>query len=689
MDETLPNLPESEALVDRPPANRVGALMSVDLIGRVNNLGLPRSRPLMPLFEAVINSLHAVESLGAKGRVDVHLTRDRSQQLIEKVDRDYPVTGFRVVDNGHGFDDPNFESFCKSDSQHKRARGGKGVGRFLWLKSFEKVHVTSAYRGADSAPRRRAFSFVLAAEPFRNYEDEPAQDEPTQTTVSLIGLKDDLQRACPKRLATIAMHTLEHCLPLLLNGPVPRVFVHDDDGSALELGALLRAQYSDRVTESDLTIQGHMFRLFHMRNIGQESNAHRIAYYANHREVLSEPIKRFVPSMAGPLRDDGDDFYWTTYVFGDYLDQHVDAVRSSFNFPTEDEEVAALLPDAAEVTLRQIRSGIVDDIRSKADAYLRPIRDETQRRVDRILEETNPEYRILKTLAPGFVDAISPNATDEEMVAVMHRAKYAVERQARQEVREILDAAPEESGAALEKRVAEAFAKVNAISMGDLAKYVIHRRVVLDLLQRNIQPLPDGEFPYEQAFHSLVAPQQLSSDEVHEDALNLWVIDERLTFHRVMTSDVPTTTRGRAPDILVAKAPPRPDRYLLTDDEHNASVVVIVEFKRPMRDDYGRGKNPVQQIIDYVADLEAGTGRVAGRPLVVNKATRFEAYLICDVTPPLAELLNREDGVTDDTGRGWVVVRKNLRLTIEVVPFEVLLKRARQRNQVFFSKLGI
>ncbi len=57
-------------------------------------------------------------------------------------DEDIPegdITGFTIADNGIGFDGPNFESFLRADSQHKEARGGKGVDRFCWLKAFDHV----------------------------------------------------------------------------------------------------------------------------------------------------------------------------------------------------------------------------------------------------------------------------------------------------------------------------------------------------------------------------------------------------------------------------------------------------------------------------------------------------------------------------------------------------------------------
>ena len=44
------------------------------------------------------------------------------------------ITGFKVIDNGIGFDENNMRSFLQSDSTYRADKGGKGVGRFSWLK---------------------------------------------------------------------------------------------------------------------------------------------------------------------------------------------------------------------------------------------------------------------------------------------------------------------------------------------------------------------------------------------------------------------------------------------------------------------------------------------------------------------------------------------------------------------------
>ena len=94
------------------------------------------------------------------------------------------------------------------------------------------------------------------------------------------------------------------------------------------------------------------------------------------------------------------------------------------------------------------------------------------------------------------------------------------------------------------------------IKKSDLANYVFHRRVILDLLERAIQRGEDGKYAREDLIHNLIMPMQKDSNEVMNDSCNLWLLDERLAFHNYLASDktllsMPITgsTETKKPDI--------------------------------------------------------------------------------------------------------------------------------------------
>jgi len=124
-----------------------------NLEGYLANEKLPVSKPLIPLFEAISNAIHATEDANAvPKRVKIHIVRETGQLDLdtETVPKgNNPIIGFIVTDNGIGFDQSNFASFTTSYSQYKKERGGKGVGRLSWLKAFEYVNIESIYKEED------------------------------------------------------------------------------------------------------------------------------------------------------------------------------------------------------------------------------------------------------------------------------------------------------------------------------------------------------------------------------------------------------------------------------------------------------------------------------------------------------------------------------------------------------------
>jgi hypothetical protein len=100
--------------------------MKVDLVGKVKNTQLPRSKALLPMFEALVNSFQSIEDAGEALRtpkIEIVVARDPALPGMEP---DGDVNGFAITDNGVGFNPINVDSFFTSDTQHKVGRGGKG-----------------------------------------------------------------------------------------------------------------------------------------------------------------------------------------------------------------------------------------------------------------------------------------------------------------------------------------------------------------------------------------------------------------------------------------------------------------------------------------------------------------------------------------------------------------------------------
>src|SRR3954465_9055259 len=85
--------------------------IKIDLASQVRQTVLPQWKPLLPLFEAVMNAFQAIKEANLPpnipGRITIEV--ERSQELFK--DDNPPINGFKVSENGIGLDDENFDSF--------------------------------------------------------------------------------------------------------------------------------------------------------------------------------------------------------------------------------------------------------------------------------------------------------------------------------------------------------------------------------------------------------------------------------------------------------------------------------------------------------------------------------------------------------------------------------------------------
>ena len=197
--------------------------MKASIIGRIRNTNLPRTKALLPLFEAVVNSFHAIEEVPDHPNplIRIEATRER---LLDK-DELGDFESFAVVDNGSGFNDANYDSFETVDTQYKQALGGKGLGRFSWLKAFDHVEIDSHYRDGGGL-KHRAFDF-LSREEETEASPEPSREAEPRTTVRLIKFKSPYKESCPTHLENVAQRLTEHFLPLFLDPACPRLSLTD------------------------------------------------------------------------------------------------------------------------------------------------------------------------------------------------------------------------------------------------------------------------------------------------------------------------------------------------------------------------------------------------------------------------------------------------------------------------------
>lgn len=661
----------------------------LDLRGRLRNFVLPTSSALVPVFEAVMNGLHAVREAGRagpKGLIEIAILR-RGQAALTNLDggSSEPIEGFVIRDNGVGFNAENYHSFCTSDTQKKAKIGGRGVGRLTWVKAFEEVLIESHYRTLEKQLRCRRFKFT--ADGITDRSDEPATSgtQDTGTNVTLRLMKDAYYKQLAKGGETITQRMVDHFL-VALREKDARVIVEDGDESydvTKEIATVLRTAKT-----KNFKIAGSDFKLTFIRVASNDVRGHRVAYLADQRQVKTELIHNAVPQL-GKTRlvdDEGTAFWSLTLVESPLLDEAVSPERDTFHFPEEADSLD--LEARGQVTMDGIRSAVIEKTLKELDAFLVPLREKAIEQAQEYVRNDAPQYRHLLKAKRSEIEALPPDLGNEKLDVELRRIAFKHEESLREKAREVL-----QNGTTDEQAYEELVSEANAAAIDDLAKYVRDRRVILNLLRQAVRRDREGKYALEEAIHKLVLPMRTTSDDVPIDQMNLWLIDERLAFHMYLASDKPLTTI----EPIASESTQRPDVIVFNramafseDGPPSFQTVVIVEFKRPMRDEYDEKENPIAQVYEYIREVRKGIARQRdGRPLTVSGHVPFYCYIVCDLTPKLRQISENHDLTQAWDNQGYFGYNSKLHAYVEIISFDKLIDDAEKRNRVFFERLGL
>jgi hypothetical protein len=672
--------------------------MESDLLGRLRNTRLPTAHALLPLFEAVVNSAHAIDARGGSGRITIEIERT-GELYLDALHGNYvpDIVSFTVIDDGIGFNTDNYKSFETLDSQAKIEIGGKGVGRLLWLIAFENVSIESFFE-EDGRYYRRTLDFRRTSAGIENPQLEELPQTPAEcfTTIRLQQFKKRYRDAAPKSAQAIGRRIVEHCLLFYTLEKMPEVVIVDPRvDESVNLSQMYEEEFRRISNTRNFVVGAHQFMMVDilLRPTSDADNA--IHFCANTRAVITKKLNGVVPHAERPFRmSDGNDAMYWACVTGELLDRTVDAQRTGFDI-VHDGEIAF---ENDDVTWEQIADAAI----AAASEFLAPhtadAKQASLQRIRRFIEQSEPRYRLLLEHRREQLEALPTTLTDERLELELHKLLSAWRLEATENVRSTLRSVGENANSFSQHKdeVIRAIGNLQEVAQADLVDYVVHRASVLTFLEKLIGLMESGRFAREDALHGLFFPQRTTSDSVDYDQHNLWVLDERLAFHHYLASDLRFSAQDGAP--VAVDADRRPDIVLYNqkmafagEEYRPFSSVVIVEFKRPERDDYNDEKNPISQVYDYIRNIRSGAARNRDGSSVdrVPDSVPFFCHVVASLTSTLRKQLDDLDYVEGPDGQSYFSFNSKLKAYIEVSSYAKVLVDAQKRNKAFFDKLGI
>ncbi len=672
-----------------------------NIANKVRNTSLPRTKPLLPLYEAISNSIHSISELSklqtVNGRIIVNLIRNGRADILKELKEidQYPIHSIEIIDNGVGFNDENMNYFIEADTDHKIDIGGKGIGRFVCLKAFKKIIVSSNYIDNDKLLRRH-FEYKNTKEGIHDYtEDEAPQNHERTTKLLLSEYRDEYQKNVPNDLMQIARELVSHFLLYFIENSAPEIIVRNQNNFEVNCTTLFNTEFQKEIQSDNFDISDSTFTLYLTKSY--KSQSHKIYYCAHHRSVKEEGLISKIPDLGKYSIKDGDNqFYYQVYIVSDFLDEHVDMERVGFNFPIEEDEEELTL--IQEISLSKIRNSAVEKVEEMLSDYLSSVREEKIDNYRPIINDELPQYRAVFNNKLDEVKKLSPGLNKQKLDVELYKIEANWKIEVKEEGVKLLEEGKDIQNLDEYKNRYEKFlTQFNEVGQIDLARYVVHRKTVIDLLDEFISISTSSKFKDENLIHNIFFPIRTTSDEVLAENQNLWLIDERLTYHSFLASDkkfekitnIEVDSADRT-DLLIYN-----DALAFSEDKrapHNSFT--IVEFKKPQRNDfqdYDSEQNPMEQCEKYIESILAGKVKDrTGRLINVDPNTPFYVYIVCDITPSLERILrNREYIETPDKLGYFTVKSQYYKAYLEVLPYEKVLNDAQKRNRILFEKLGI
>ena len=644
--------------------------MKFDVLGRINNMRLPdgKTAVLYSVYEAVSNSIHAIndrftEKLASeKGRVDVEILVDAAGD----------ISSISVADNGIGFNAANLNSFETSDSRFKYARGGKGVGRFIWIKLFESIQVESAYEEAGTT---HLVSFRFAPEETDSIQDKKetvGSERAIGTTITLSDLRADQRgRVRPSSyLKDLALHFF----PQFISGTLPSININYK-GDISSLNDYIREQVSLPVRTKQMVDFGEGETELFVDHLFVEpsiSAGLRNSYLLTaHGRLVGDPVSIERKYALKALKNGKA---YVAVVNSSFLDERVDQERLGFKLTAEQKEI------------------LEDEVLSATEGFLSEhivaLRTHQKGTVGRILKE-HPQLSSQITNLDDYVASISPNMDDEQIAQNLFVLLYRDEKDLRKRIAQLdqLESLEPE----VREQAEETLREISNQEKLRLAELVVKRHQILQIANLLLKYDDDQSetYHYERVIHEIICPmgEMYQSGEYADH--NLWMLDDSLGSYEFFASD--KTIKSLSAD---SKSTKEPDLVFFNPlgfrREGTNDPVAIVEFKRP--GDERMSQDPVNQVLNYVDLLRGKTVRDVDGAVVtsIDDNTPFDCIIVCDLTTSTRRSLERsiaQNPTPDGEGYyGWSIPHK---ARIRVISYAKMLRDAEVRNNVFFEQLGL
>jgi hypothetical protein len=625
---------------------------------------------LLPLFESIANAVHGIERRFADSAA-------RSGVISIKISTGSEVSqlAFAVCDNGVGLDDENYNSFLTPFSGLKLSQRGRGFGRFIAFKVFERVLYSSNYESFPGL-KSRTFKFDIYHDPELVYYDGAPDFTTAGVCVEYDGLKSEWFSIAEQLSGlTVADEIAHHFFPEFLKGTLPRLSL-DFNGEQIELTARFSSIFVPHGEgEISVSVEGKDEKLtFTLSRVPRTKkfNQNSLLFSAAGR-IVGSP-RDLTQKLGRPFFADGDDnrYIIIGVVSGEALEARLNDSRTSI--------------DIAPKVIEDIVSAVAKEIEAREGAQVAIIKEAQRGELIGALEE-NPILRMgLGGQSLAEYVKSKPNSWGaDQFVSDLALRRFRATSTLSQSI-----TAAASNRDSYHQHIKDLVQRLDGEKKDALAEYVVHRKKIISLVEAARRFDDSGKISPEDTIHDLVFRRYSDNTTRSYFDHNLWLIDDALAFCPYISSDRTIHGGRRQKGDKVTDLLFYDDSLIL--GENDGSSIVITEFKKPGRNDYSFGpakSDPIVQVIETLEKATAAGGitKEDGEHFSFSEVTRRFAYIIADITPTLVKVLKSHDFKNDWNPRIWFRYRDTEEVAIYVYGYDTMIENAKKRNAAFFSVL--
>lgn len=551
-----------------------------------------------PIYEAIANSFDA-------GARNIQINFYKRQNILECnfIDK------IEIIDDGEGFTDENLNSFYFYMSEKKLSIGGKGVGRFTWLKIFKRIFIESETN--DSSV------YIDFSSSFDKTKDVHLRDKTNNRTYTKITFDEiisskhaniEINLGDFKKkildyfiLKFYEFKNLNKIFKIELNFENDKKYITEEDIGEMKSKPFVLHDFANQ-NEYEFKVN-YSF----IDNAIQTTNECFLC--GNGRLVEKYDLNKILSSLP-------ENKHIKVLVHSKYFDERINNDRTAFTFSRNENNPNIVNP----IPFPEISSKIIETLDIIVLEEFPFLSENNNRTIDECIDE--------RPYLSKYI--LKDDSLIKRKKEILTKAQKEFERE-KEDVRSNFVQILNEKNVDSNVLLAE-FDKMNELSNRELAQYFIFRQVIIDSLKK----INDSDDKIEKHLHSLFFKMKSvanSSDPMKNKFQNcIWLLDDKyMSFDRLYSDKkVADMFEKTGENDTSSFDGIRPDMAIFYSNHD----VVVVEFKSTGTDENKK--------IDAYTEINRNIGIIAERLKDVNN---IYGYVITKFDEKFKYYLSRQPGI--------------------------------------------